>query len=173
MVTVKMRTSATNLKHPAGCSRQTAALPYQLGFSLIELLVVLAILGLLVAFVPSAYGKLSESVQYRSTLRTIVSDLRTARQRALTGREVASFSVDLDKRSYGIAGAVQNTLPKSLNINVTVGRELITSGKIASIEFLPDGGATGGSIEVIRAGGDGTRVRVDWLSGRVSLERLL
>ncbi len=42
----------------------------------------------------------------------------------------------------------------------------------AVIRFLPGGGATGGSIDVIRASGAGTRLRVEWLSGRVTRESL-
>ena len=46
-------------------------------------------------------------------------------------------------------------------------------GQAAAIQFLPSGGATGGGIDVLRASGAGTRLRVDWLSGRVEQEALL
>ena len=49
----------------------------------------------------------------------------------------------------------------------------LTGEREASIRFLPTGGSTGGSIEVQRAPGVGTRLRVDWLSGRVTLEALM
>ena len=33
---------------------------------------------------------------------------------------------------------------------------------------LPDGGATGGRVQVMRKTGTGVQLRVDWLSGRVT-----
>ena len=83
------------------------------------------------------------------------------------------FFVDLAQRKYGLAGSIPHILPEPLQIKATVGGEQLQQGRIASIEFLPDGGATGGSIEVVRPSGVGTRVRVDWLSGQVTQERLL
>ena len=46
-------------------------------------------------------------------------------------------------------------------------------GQEAAIRFFPDGGATGGSIEVVRPSGTGARIQVDWLSGRITQEALL
>ena len=43
---------------------------------------------------------------------------------------------------------------------------------LSAIRFLPDGGATGGSIDIVRPSGAGVRLRVDWLSGQVLQEPL-
>jgi general secretion pathway protein H len=40
----------------------------------------------------------------------------------------------------------------------------------ADITFLPEGGATGGTLELLRQSGSGVRVRVDWLFGQVTQE---
>ncbi|MFP5400179.1 MAG: Tfp pilus assembly protein FimT/FimU, partial [Gammaproteobacteria bacterium] len=53
------------------------------GFTLIELLVALAIVGLMVAVVPTALERLRDSMRYRDTVRAVVTDLRAARQKAL------------------------------------------------------------------------------------------
>ncbi|HET7867879.1 MAG TPA: prepilin-type N-terminal cleavage/methylation domain-containing protein, partial [Burkholderiaceae bacterium] len=59
------------------------------GFTLVELLVVFAIAALLIALVPIAFDRLRESAQYRQTLRSILTDMRTARTRAMAeGSEV-------------------------------------------------------------------------------------
>lgn len=141
------------------------------GFTLVELLVTFAIMALLIAVVPFAYQNMRETAQYRDVLRTMVSELRAARQQAALTRTESLFSVDLRGRSFGIAGQHQHPIPASLAVSATVaGSELAPDG-IASIRFLPDGGATGGSIDVLRASGaGGTRLRVDWLSGRVEQE---
>jgi len=142
------------------------------GFTLLELLVVLAIASLLLAIAPVAFQRMKESADYRGTIRTMVADLAGARLEATsTGRDVA-FSVDLGQRRYGIAGRAAHALPDSLQVRTTVAEPEL-GPRIARIRFYPEGHATGGSIDVVRGSGAGTRLRTDWLDGRVSLEPLL
>ena len=56
----------------------------QRGFTLVELLVVFAIMALLVGLVPVAFERLRESAEYRNTLRTMLSNMRGARYRAVS-----------------------------------------------------------------------------------------
>lgn len=143
------------------------------GFTLVELLVVFAILALIMGLAPVAFDRLRESSQYRDTVRTMLSQMRAARYRAMVeGREVR-FVVDLNQRLYGIDGAAPTAMPESLKFRATVAGTEMFGGSRAAIRFLPGGGATGGSIEILRAQGAGTRLRVDWLSGRVTQEGLL
>lgn len=165
-VRVKTPTSTTS-NSPAG-RRGPAA---RLGFTLIELLVVLALLGLVVALVPPAFDRLRQSMQYRDTLRRVLGDLRTARQQALAqGREVR-FSIDLRARDFGVEGATPSPVPEPLQIRFTAAQSETTEQKV-SIRFHPQGGATGGTVELVRPSGAGTRITVDWLSGAVSQSAL-
>jgi len=144
--------------------------PGQRGFTLIELMVVFAIMGLIISIVPSSFQKIRDSAQYRDTLRTMVSDIRSARYRASAeGREIR-FKVDLSSRKFGLEGASLHDIPESVQVRATVANQELSPQGVAAILFLPEGGATGGSIDVIRSAGNGTRLRVDWLSGRVTLE---
>lgn len=145
----------------------------QRGFTLVELLVVFAIVGLIVAVVPLAFGKMRDSAQYTTTIRTSLGDMRQARQRAIATGISAEFFVDLAQRKYGISGLTSHEVPETLTLKVTFAEALAEVDRPAKIVFLPDGGASGGSVEVIRPSGAGTRLRVDWLSGMVTLERLL
>ena len=88
------------------------------------------------------------------------------------GREVR-FYVHLGQRTYGVDGAPTRPVPEALQVRATVAGEELSGQGEAVIRFLPEGGATGGSIEVLRASGAGTRLRVDWLSGRATQEALL
>lgn len=142
------------------------------GFTLLELLVVFAIAAVLMSLVPIAYDRMREGTQYRDALRTMVSEMRQARQQAVTQGRAARFQVDLAGRTYGLAGGVAHAIPDALQVRATVASTELQPGQVASIEFLPSGGATGGSIDVLRASGAGTRLRVDWLSGRVEQEAL-
>jgi general secretion pathway protein H len=144
------------------------------GFTLVELLVVFAIMALLIGITPIAYQKMRDTAQYRDVLRTMLSELRSARQQAALTRSEARFGVNLQQRSFGIQGRSEHPLPESLTVRATVAGIEIGADGVAAIRFLPDGGATGGSIDVLRSAGDGgTRLHVDWLSGRVTQEPLL
>lgn len=142
------------------------------GFTLIEMLVVFAILALLLGLAPIAFDRLRDSAEYRDTVRTMMSQLRTARYRAVTeGREVL-FTVDMNRRTFGLDANALRAVPQAVQLRATVaGAELQPAGT-GAIRFLPGGGATGGSIEIVRTSGAGTRLRVDWLSGRVTQEGL-
>ena len=142
------------------------------GFTLIELLVVLAMLALVVVLVPPSFERLRESMQYRDTLRRVLGDLRAARQLAVgQGREVR-FSIDLPARTFGVEGRPKTALPESLQIRFTAAQIETASQQSVSIRFHPQGGATGGTVELVRASGAGARVTVDWLSGAISQSAL-
>ena len=162
---MKTPTSTTSNRR-AGLPRRTR------GFTLIELLVVLAILALLVVLVPPAFERLRESMQYRDTVRRVLGDLRSARQQALAqGREVR-FSIDLSARNFGVEGRAPTSVPASLQIRFTAAQlETIAQQKV-SVRFHPQGGATGGTVELVRPSGAGARITVDWLSGAVSQSAL-
>jgi len=145
----------------------------QNGFTLVELLVVFAISALLIAIVPLAYERVRESAQYRQVLRDMMTGLRQARQTAVGTGEVVRFRIDLTQRSFGVDGRPVTAIDGPLQVRAVVGETELQAGQIASIAFLPDGGGTGGSIELIRPSGAGTRLRVDWLTGQITQEALL
>jgi general secretion pathway protein H len=142
------------------------------GFTLVELLVVFAIGALLTVVVPFAFDALSESSHYRQTVRTILTDMKTARHRAVSQGTEVRFKVDLAHGAFGIDGNAMHELPKPLQIKATVASIEMDGGEVAAIRFLPSGGATGGSIDVVRPSGAGVRLNVDWLSGRVAQQPL-
>ena len=138
------------------------------GFTLLELLVALAIAGLAVALVPPALERLGESMRYRDALRAVVSDLRMARQKAATDGRDVRFSVNLRDRNFGIDGASMRPLAPSVQLRVTVAGQEWSEQQKGAIRFLGSGGATGGSVDVLRRDGSGVRIGVDWLSGNLT-----
>ena len=142
------------------------------GFTMVELLVVLAIAAALLAIAPVALQRYRESTDYRDTVRTMTAALTEARHSAISGGRVVAFSVDLGARHYGVDGGARRDLPESIAVRATVADTDLVDN-VARIRFFPGGNATGGSIEVVRASGSGVRLRTDWLDGRVSLEGLM
>jgi general secretion pathway protein H len=57
-----------------------------------------------------------------------------------------------------------------LELRAVMAAEETGSDGTLSIRFLPRGGASGGSVDLVRPSGTGVRLRVDWFSGRIEQE---
>jgi general secretion pathway protein H len=138
----------------------------------VELLVVIAIVALIAGLMPIAFSRLHESAQYRDTVRAVLTGLRAARQQALSESREVRFAVHLAERRFGIEGGPQHEAPEPLELRAVMAAQESGSNGEMAIRFLPHGGASGGSVDVIRPSGSGVRLRVDWFSGRVEQEPL-
>lgn len=140
------------------------------GFTLIEILVVFALLALLLAIVPIAYDRMHQSAQYRATVRAALNELRAARHQAQSSGAEVRFAVHLGQRQFGLEGGPWHEVPEPLALRAVMAEQASGSDGSLGIRFLPGGGATGGSLDILRPSGDGVRLRVDWFSGRVEQE---
>ncbi|WP_116367411.1 pilus assembly FimT family protein [Parahaliea mediterranea] len=145
------------------CRRATS------GFTLLELVVALAIAGLLMALVVPAAGRMYTGMQYREGIREAMTVLTAARVKAVTSGKPQDVEVRPDKRSLSFDGKT-HTLPAGVRMAVHSARELNRQGT-GIIRFYPEGGASGGGIDIESARGDGISVKVDWLTGAVSQAR--
>ena len=153
-------TSATGIDRPAVRSPR--------GYTLIELVVVLAIVAAMAAIVPFAFSKLQAGAEYRSAARDLISTLRRARSQAeTTGRQVI-VTIDTEERRYGIGERIDRRLPEALSVRLTAAATEAAGEHRGRIRFYPDGSSTGGSVFLLRPTGEGVQVRVDWLLGRIS-----
>jgi general secretion pathway protein H len=139
------------------------------GFTLIELAVVLAIMGLMLALVVTRGPMRGPVLQTRAAAAQIVQGLRAARARAIALNRPATFSLDVEDHSFRIDDAAPQKLPAMLQLIVLSVLDKASKQRDGSdISFAPDGSSSGGRIELT---GNGTRllVGVDWLTGRVSV----
>lgn len=135
------------------------------GFTLLEMLVVLAILGLLVALAmpnPGAGGKISAL----SAARLLAADLARARSRAEAANRDVVVVIDVQARSWS-GGGRTGALPNHLRLALTAAATERLDRDKAGIRFYAEGGASGGRIAVLGAGSAG--IDVDWLTGGVSV----
>lgn len=147
--------------------------PHLRGFTLVELLVVFAIMAVMIAVVPAALGKLQQSVAYRQTVQDMTTYLRVARQQSMTEGRYTAVLLNVQEGSYALEGQSPVALDSSLRLEVETAAIADDANGVQSIIFLPQGGSTGGSISILRAStATGVRLRVDWLSGMVTQEAL-
>ena len=131
-------------------------------------MVVFTIIAGLMAVVPIAFSKLRDVAEYRGAVRDVVSTFRKARSQAATSGQAVLVTIDVDGHQYGIGTATEKRVPATLTMRLTTAKTEIGAEGKGSIRFYPDGSSTGGSVELLRASGEGTQVRVDWLLGRIS-----
>lgn len=140
------------------------------GFTLLEVIVVLAIGAVLYAVVLSGpFGKAS-AADLKSAARTLASGLRTAQATAMATRRDAVLTVDMESREYLATGEGEaHKLPSNIDLALYTAQTEVTSDKRGSIRFYPDGSSTGGRITV-SSGERKYLVDVDWLTGRVHID---
>ena len=143
------------------------------GFTLLELMVALAIAGLLAALSAPAAMRMFDTMQYQGAVRDVLTHLASARYMAInTGRSV-DMTVAPEDRLYGLDGRLDKTLPSSMRVELITAREVSSRDDQGVIRFYPDGGSSGGSILLQRRDSEqGVRLRVDWLLGRTTQEPL-
>ena len=146
-----------------GCRSQAA------GFTLLELLIVITIIGLVYAVLPAGVFGGREGVELRSTARLVAEDLRRARGQAIASNREVAFLLDLEARRFGLPGLGKlAALPEGIEATVRTAGELLSDATQARIQFFPDGSSTGGSVTLSGAG-KRYEVTVRWLTGEVRL----
>jgi general secretion pathway protein H len=140
------------------------------GFTLIELVVVLAILAIAAAMVVVRGMPVSPATQARVAAGELSNALRSARAEALVNNRSVTFTLDTASHLYQWGQQPTQPLPGDLQLALLTGQEQVVSKEAGSVRFDPDGGSSGGRITI--AGGDRIwMVGVDWLTGRVSIEQ--
>jgi general secretion pathway protein H len=137
------------------------------GFTLIEILVVLGVLGLALALIVSYGSPPSGGLALRKAAGDLEGGLREARSLAIAGNRTTALVLDLAARRWRVGSQPDNPLPEGIEIRLLSVAGEATGGNRAAFRFWPDGSATGGRIELIGANRK-TQIGVDWLSGRIS-----
>ncbi len=139
------------------------------GFSLLELILVLVILGLAYALVPPMYADTLSGSEMRRAAWQLAAGLRKARNHAVSGRVEGLLTLDVEERSFTISGDTHSyPLPRGLDIRLDGTLEEMLDDRRGGIRFYPDGSSTGGRV-TLSHGEHGYAVHVDWLTGHVAI----
>jgi len=153
------------------------------GFTLVEMLVVLAVMALIVAIVPPFLGAGQSRAELQTAARAIEAALRETRSLAIRQGRSQTFLVDAASGSYrgGDRERVRH-VPAGIRLSLFAASDPRPRGEDASgagtdrgrddatpaIRFFADGSSTGGGVRLLH-GGRSAEIAVDWLTGRVSL----
>ena len=146
----------------ANAARQTH------GFTLVEIVVVIALIGLIFAVISVSIGAGLEGAKVRAASRDLAAALRYTRTQAIVKRESQALTLNVDARSYTAPGKPPVQLPKQMSLKLlTAASEQVDEG-VGRIRFFADGSSTGGHIDVLRERAV-WGIDVAWLTGEVTL----
>ena len=139
------------------------------GVTLLELLIVLAIMAIVAGFVIPMFGGPVSTSELRSAARQLAAGLRLAQSEAVSQRRQTFLVLDVAGKRFKVDNDPhEHRLPSKVELKLFTAQNDLVSDSVGSIRFFPDGGSNGGRITV--ASGDRKfDVDIDWLTGRVAI----
>jgi len=149
------------------------------GFTLIEMVIVMVILGLSITLVTPYLSRFSRTIELRAAAKKISGILRYYRSEAIQQGKVYQVLFDSNLREVRIQSlerteekALKNRYPLPAGVQI---KEVNIpapqySEDFPTIEFYPSGGSNGGSILLDSPDRKGFRISVHFLTGMVVIE---
>jgi len=139
----------------------------QAGFTLIEMLIVVAIMGAVLGIVIAHGPPRSQALQTRAAAGALASTLRAARAAAISHAGLVSVAIDAKHHSFAADGGAATQLDPGMEISV-LPPALPGPNGVRLIRFAHDGSATGGGV-LLGSGRAKLRIDVEWLTGKVAV----
>lgn len=158
------------------------------GFSLLELIVVMTIIGIIAALVPPLMTGSLTNLKMKTTVKEISASLRFARNQAISKKAPHFFFLDIDSKKYWLSEKPQPSSKssideekrmRSIDLIKTIDNEIEVEGfksnrdskktvkeGVVSVEFYPQGNSSGGIIYV-KAKDKTLSIDTDIFTGRV------
>lgn len=136
------------------------------GFTLIEILVVIVILGLTATLLLARGPARSSGLEARVAASEVAQTLRLGRSLAIATDRPVVVMLDLFAHRLALDGVERAALPAWLPLAARMVDG--AAPRRVTFSFAPDGSATGGVI-ILGTPGRRILVGVDWLTGRVDI----
>lgn len=161
-------------------ARQPSSVRPPAGFSLLEMLLVMALVAIATLLAMAAFSGGMQGMALRGGAKDLAAQFRFARAVAISSGEPQDVVIDPQARRWEGAKGRTGDLPSGGEIVFTGARASLfadapAEGGKGTVRFFPDGAATGGRVRLL-AGEAGQRggwdVDVGWLTGEVRLSRV-
>jgi len=139
------------------------------GFTLFEMLAVLAILGLVAALAIPALRRPPDSLRLEAATRSLASALRLSRAQAITRNTDVVLTVDVDRRIFASSTGLSIELDQEISVEMVFAAPLRRGRAAGAIRFFRDGTASGGDI-LLTLNKRRARISVSWLTGEARLD---
>jgi general secretion pathway protein H len=157
------------VQHPTSPDRRADVTAEEDGFTLLEVICVLAITAMLAAILLPAIPRATSRLQLESYAVEIASLLKSDRFAAIRRRREIATEVDARSRTLQSGARAQIIrVPNDVTLTLVSAASCQQRRSAASIVFLASGMSCGGTIALSRLG-IGYEVRVNWLTGGVEV----
>jgi general secretion pathway protein H len=139
------------------------------GVTLLELLIVLALMAIVAGFVLPMFGGPVSTSELRASALQLAAGLRLARSEAVSERRETFLVLDVAGKRFKVDREPhEHGLPSRIELKLFTAQNDLVNENVGAIRFFPDGGSNGGRITVA-SGARKFDVDVDWLTGRVAI----
>lgn len=140
------------------------------GFTLLELLAVLAILALTATAVIYGGQRSGDSARVRAFLVNAEAMFRDARTAAIENQKETAVLIEADGRRLSFPqGGRALDVPPGVTVDARIA--VPEGGETPGVRFFPSGGSTGGELSFAFRG-RGYSLKINWLTGRTHAEAL-
>ncbi|WP_457152592.1 GspH/FimT family pseudopilin [Mesorhizobium sp. P5_C1] len=134
------------------------------GFTLVEMLVVLAIMALVASIAAPGLVSNYRTKNLETMAGEITMRLRLSRTSAIATARPKQVVVDLGTRIIRFGERDIVALPDDVKMTVVTGQQTVIGDRQTVLTFLPDGSASGMDISLQQKGRT-ARIAVNWLTG--------
>jgi general secretion pathway protein H len=139
------------------------------GFTLLELIIVLALIGIMCGFSTLFLSRGLPSAQLNTVARDISSVVRHARALASLQRENQVVIIDVKNRVYGIKGRALKTIPEGITIETIDPATGQAAKDGCTLRFYATGGQETGSV-IVKNKDKALRINTDPVAGSVTVK---
>lgn len=146
------------------------------GFTLVELIVTMAILVVLAVIAVPRFGASAANYRLEAAARRVAADLELARQRARFASAAQSVIFQLGANAYDLPGAASlDRASQAYSVSLTkepyaVTLDSVNFGGKTQATFNGYGAPEAGGTVVVRLGGQIKTVKLNGTSGKVTIE---
>lgn len=139
------------------------------GFTLIEIVCVLAIVGLLAALALPHFPRATSQTRLSGYALETAALLKADRNAAIRTRRPIATTLDAEAKTVQSGGTNAIVrLPADVGFDAILAKRCAGRRAGTTIDFFPSGMSCGGTIEISRQGAD-FQIRVNWLTGGVEV----